>query len=122
MVRKRRLEQGMSQEQLGDALGVCFQQIQKYEKGLNKLFASRLLVVAETLQVPVAYFFDGIPDMETRAEFGIPEPAESGGELSAEELFEFTQALSKLDGATRRELLDMARAFIPADETQAEAA
>jgi transcriptional regulator with XRE-family HTH domain len=59
-VRMRRLTQGMSQTQLGNALGMTFQQIQKYEKGTNRISASRLQQIAETLQVAVPFFFDGI--------------------------------------------------------------
>lgn len=61
MIRTRRLMLGMSQEKLGAALGVTFQQIQKYEKGANRVGASRLQQVSTTLGVPVAYFFEGGP-------------------------------------------------------------
>jgi transcriptional regulator with XRE-family HTH domain len=52
---------GMSQEKLGDALGLTFQQVQKYEKGTNRIAASRLQHLAQLLQVPVTFFFDGAP-------------------------------------------------------------
>jgi len=58
-IRLRRVELGMSQEALGDKLGISFQQVQKYEKGTNRVGASRLQQVAKALSVPVAYFFDG---------------------------------------------------------------
>jgi transcriptional regulator with XRE-family HTH domain len=60
-VRMRRLMLGLSQEQLGDKLNVTFQQVQKYEKGTNRIGASRLQVMAHALQVPVSFFFDGAP-------------------------------------------------------------
>ncbi len=60
-VRMRRLMLGMSQERLGDALDLTFQQIQKYEKGANRIGASRLQQIATILQVPVSFFFDGAP-------------------------------------------------------------
>jgi transcriptional regulator with XRE-family HTH domain len=60
-VRIRRLKLGMSQEKLGDALGVTFQQVKKYEKGANRIGASRLQHVSQVLQVAVAYFFEGAP-------------------------------------------------------------
>jgi len=60
-VRMRRMMLGMSQEKLGDALGLTFQQIQKYEKGSNRIGASRLQQIALILQVPVAFFFEGAP-------------------------------------------------------------
>src|SRR6187455_2972368 len=61
-VRMRRMMLGMSQEKLGDALGLTFQQVQKYEKGTNRIGASRLQQIAHFLQVPVAFFFEGAPD------------------------------------------------------------
>ncbi len=60
-VRMRRMMLGMSQEKLGDALGLTFQQVQKYEKGSNRIGASRLQQIAHILQVPVAFFFEGAP-------------------------------------------------------------
>src|SRR6201988_1146698 len=62
-VRMRRMMLAMSQEKLGDALGLTFQQVQKYEKGTNRIGASRLQQIAGTLQVPVAFFFEGAPDL-----------------------------------------------------------
>jgi len=59
-VRTRRLEIGMSQESLADLLGVTFQQVQKYEKGVNRIAASRLHDIASALGLPVAKFFEGI--------------------------------------------------------------
>jgi len=64
-VRMRRILIGMSQEKLGDALGLTFQQVQKYEKGTNRIGASRLQNIATILGVPVEYFFDGKPIDET---------------------------------------------------------
>src|SRR5205807_1874690 len=59
-VRLRRLMMGWSQSKLGNALGVTFQQVQKYEKGTNRIAASRLQNVAEILEIPVAFFFKGL--------------------------------------------------------------
>ncbi|MFE1601377.1 helix-turn-helix domain-containing protein [Methylobacterium sp. ID0610] len=64
-VRVRRLLVGVSQEKLGDALGVTFQQIQKYEKGANRISASRLQQIAEMLGVPVGFFYEGAPRPES---------------------------------------------------------
>src|SRR4051812_40316367 len=61
-VRMRRMMLGMSQEKLGDALSLTFQQIQKYEKGTNRIGASRLQQIAQSLQVPVSFFFEGAPE------------------------------------------------------------
>lgn len=60
-VRARRLEAGLSQERLGLALGVTFQQVQKYEKGSNRMGASRLQQAALALGVPVSHFYEGAP-------------------------------------------------------------
>src|SRR5215831_12132756 len=62
-VRMRRLMLAMSQEKLGDALGLTFQQVQKYEKGTNRIGASRLHQISHILQVPVAFFFEGAPNL-----------------------------------------------------------
>jgi transcriptional regulator with XRE-family HTH domain len=59
-VRSRRLEIGMSQERLAELLGVTFQQVQKYEKGVNRIAASRLHDIAAALEMPVARFFEGL--------------------------------------------------------------
>ena len=61
-VRMRRLMLAMSQEKLGAALGLTFQQVQKYEKGTNRIGASRLQQISHILQVPVAFFFEGAPN------------------------------------------------------------
>jgi transcriptional regulator with XRE-family HTH domain len=60
-VRMRRMMLSMSQEKLGAALGLTFQQVQKYEKGTNRIGASRLQQISHILQVPVAFFFEGAP-------------------------------------------------------------
>jgi transcriptional regulator with XRE-family HTH domain len=74
-VRMRRMMMGMSQEKLGDAIGLTFQQVQKYEKGTNRIGASRLQQISQTLQVPVAFFFEGVPPSPGSA-------AENGAEAS----------------------------------------
>jgi transcriptional regulator with XRE-family HTH domain len=63
LVRIRRMTQNMSQAKLGVALGVSFQQIQKYERGINRIGASRLQHISQILHVPVAFFFEGAPDV-----------------------------------------------------------
>ncbi len=60
-VRMRRKMQGMTQEKLGDALGLTFKQVQKYEKGTNRIGASRLQHIASIQQVPISFFFEGAP-------------------------------------------------------------
>jgi len=60
-VRQRRMLLGMSQEMLGKAVGLTFQQIQKYERGINRIGASRLFTLSKVLSVPIAFFFDEMP-------------------------------------------------------------
>ena len=74
----RRMMLGMSQEKLGDALGLTFQQVQKYEKGTNRIGASRLQQISQILQVPVAFFFEGAPDTATRCHDGMKRSALAG--------------------------------------------
>ena len=62
-VRMRRMMLSMSQEKLGDALGLTFQQVQKYEKGMNRIGASRLLQIAGILDVSIEFFFEGLPGL-----------------------------------------------------------
>lgn len=64
-IRMRRQLINMSQERLGELLGITFQQVQKYEKGANRISASRLFYTAKTLGVPVQFFFDGLPGGES---------------------------------------------------------
>ena len=66
-IRMRRIMLGMSQERLGDAIGLTFQQIQKYEKGTNRIGASRLQQVGNILNVPVEFFFEGAPPSQGSA-------------------------------------------------------
>src|SRR5689334_25122650 len=66
-VRQRRTLLGMSQETLGKAVGLTFQQVQKYERGTNRISASRLFGMARVLEVPVSYFFDDIQDPGSEA-------------------------------------------------------
>ena len=66
-VRMRRIMLGMSQEKLGEALGLTFQQVQKYEKGTNRVGASRMQQISEILQVPVSFLFEGGPERHRSA-------------------------------------------------------
>jgi transcriptional regulator with XRE-family HTH domain len=63
----RRIMLGISQEKLGDALGITFQQVQKYEKGTNRISASRLQHISHVLQVPIPFFFEGLPSGSGKA-------------------------------------------------------
>jgi transcriptional regulator with XRE-family HTH domain len=109
-LRMRRMLVGMTQEKLGDALDITFQQIQKYEKGANRIGASRLQQLARILQVPPAFFFEGAPSEETSAA-GFAEPA--GGSyvvdfLSTSEGLQLNRAFALIrDPKIRRRILDL---------------
>jgi transcriptional regulator with XRE-family HTH domain len=89
-VRMRRMMLGMSQEKLGDALGLTFQQVQKYEKGSNRIGASRLQQISLILQVPVSFFFEGAP----------PPPGREAGPEDAPSPAFVTDFLATSDGLT----------------------
>src|SRR5262249_32233061 len=73
--RMRRMMLGMSQEKLGASLGLTFQQVQKYEKGSNRIGAGRLQHISHILQVPVPFFFEGAPHVPGQPEgIGAPPP------------------------------------------------
>jgi transcriptional regulator with XRE-family HTH domain len=79
-VRLRRTLLGMSQERLGDALGLTFQQVQKYERGANRISAGTLYRLAQILDVPISFFFDGIEELPGGAG-GAPLPTDAGDAL-----------------------------------------
>jgi transcriptional regulator with XRE-family HTH domain len=97
-LRLRRTIMGLSQESIGRAIGVTFQQIQKYERGINRMGASRLYDFAKALGVPVSYFFENYGD-----EFGDPSPAYGMAENDAP-AFEH-------EHISNRETMDIMRAY-----------
>ncbi len=110
-LRQRRTLLGMTQTNLGDALGVTFQQVQKYERGTNRISASRLFALSGVLDVPVEYFFDDMP-----REVAASSPAQSGGRakeppsyepnpMTERETLEFVRAYYKIMDADVRKLL-----------------
>jgi transcriptional regulator with XRE-family HTH domain len=112
-VRMRRILLGMSQEKLGDALGLTFQQIQKYEKGTNRIGASRLQQISTTLNVPPSFFFDGAPvhDAPGRAEFAVAEEASSSYVLdfiATSEGLNLNRAFARIqDPKVRKRIIDL---------------
>src|SRR5918999_4024364 len=109
-VRMRRMMLGMSQEKLGDALDLTFQQVQKYEKGTNRIGASRLQSIAHILQVPVAFFFEGAPSGARHAD-GLteaPSPAYISDFLASSEGLALTKAFMRIKEAKlRRRIVDL---------------
>ena len=94
-VRMRRLTLGMSQEKLGDAFGLTFQQVQKYEKGVNRMGASRLQHAAEILQVSVPFFFEGAPGGHALSETA-PSPAYVNEFVSSEDGHRLIKAFTRI--------------------------
>ena len=109
-VRMRRMMLSMSQEKLGDALGLTFQQVQKYEKGTNRIGASRLQQIAHILQVPVSFFFEGAPNLpgQSTGMSEAPSPAYVSDFLATSEGLALTRAFTRItDAKLRRSIVDM---------------
>ena len=99
-VRMRRMMLSMSQEKLGDALGLTFQQVQKYEKGTNRIGASRLQQIAHFLQVPVSFFFEGAPALSSGGLDGgaqAPSPAYVSDFLATADGLALTKAFMRIE-------------------------
>jgi transcriptional regulator with XRE-family HTH domain len=110
-VRMRRMMLSMSQEKLGDALHLTFQQVQKYEKGTNRIGASRLQQISQILQVPVSFFFEGAPVEAGRAIEGMgeaPSPAYISDFLATSDGLALTKAFMRIkDAKLRRRIVDL---------------
>ena len=114
-VRMRRMMLGMSQEKLGDALGLTFQQVQKYEKGTNRIGASRLQQIANILQVPVSFFFEGGPTTSSgRGEMSeAPSPAYVSDFLATSDGLALTKAFMRIeDSKLRRRIVDLVEQIV----------
>jgi transcriptional regulator with XRE-family HTH domain len=113
-IRMRRQLVSMSQEKLGELLGITFQQVQKYEKGANRISASRLYFAAKTLGVPVHFFFEGLPG--TDGTEGMKE-GDGHNDLMANLLtpegIQLAKAFGEIkDAGKRRMIVSMARAIL----------
>jgi transcriptional regulator with XRE-family HTH domain len=118
-LRMRRLMVGMSQGRLGETLDVTFQQIQKYEKGTNRIGASRLQQLARVLEVPPAFFFEGAPSADPGKPM-LAEPAASAyvvDFLSTSEGLQLNRAFAQIrDPKVRKRVLDLVAALSTAKE------
>jgi transcriptional regulator with XRE-family HTH domain len=109
-VRHRRWMVGMTQQQLGDIVGIKFQQIQKYETGMNRISASRLWDIAQALDVSISFFFEGFDGEEGAAEAAVATSAVQRGDLLADkEALELVRSYYAIPEAQRRRLFDLAR-------------
>ena len=118
-IRLRRNMLGMSQEKLGENLGITFQQIQKYEKGTNRVGASRLQAIASILSVPVAFFFEDAPGQEAVGNRGFAEDASMAFAVEfcgSPEGLQLNRAFVKIaDVKVRRRIIDLVKSLSTGD-------
>ncbi len=101
----RRTLLGLSQEKLGEAVGITFQQLQKYERGANRISASRLYHLSQVLDVPIGYFFEEMPALE--------EPAAEGAAM-----VQVPDEPDEFESMARRETLELVRAYYRIGDAQ----
>ncbi|WP_428491431.1 helix-turn-helix domain-containing protein [Rhodopila sp.] len=124
-IRLRRTLLGMSQERLGESLGLTFQQVQKYERGVNRVGASRLFDLSRVLDVPISFFFDDMPDSLAANFGGVPSRRVGGSEqqdpfgddtLSRRETLELVRAYYRItDAAIRKRVFELIKSMGPAE-------
>ena len=110
----------MSQEKLGKALGLTFQQIQKYEKGTNRIGASRLQQISQILQVPVSFFFEGAPNVNARSHGAQDAPSRGyvSDFLATSEGLALTKAFTRIKSPRlRRRIVDLVEEIAGVNET-----
>ena len=93
---------GMTQQQLAEKVGIKFQQIQKYETGMNRVSASRLWDIAQAVEVPVSFFFEGLDDSHLH-------DAVEGDILADKEALQLVRAYYAMPEAQRRQIFELAR-------------
>ena len=116
-LRRRRRLLGLTQQQLAVQVGIRFQQIQKYECGANRISAARLWQLAEALETPVNYFYDGLSEALERKDAGGPGNGHGGEMFSRKETIDLIQAYYQLGERPRRRLLDRATSLHATPET-----
>ncbi len=124
-IRLRRTLLGLSQERLGDQIGLTFQQVQKYERGANRVGASRLFDLARVLDVAISYFFEDMPDNvagplahSARRMHGLAETQDPFGDdtMSRRETLELVRAYYRIsDPAVRKRVFDLVKSMAPPD-------
>ena len=96
-LKKRRSLMGISQEKLADAVGLTFQQVQKYERGANRVSASRLYQFSQILEVPVSFFYEGFSDSSAAPAFGLSDNDQEGFDTGVDEdIFEKKETIKLL--------------------------
>lgn len=115
-IKLRRNFLGMSQEKLGKAIGLTFQQVQKYEKGTNRVGASRLFELSQVLGVPVSYFFEGVPSEPNTGDTAQAQEAGESDPLARRETIDLIRAYYSIENpAVRRRFLDLVRSMATSD-------
>jgi transcriptional regulator with XRE-family HTH domain len=111
-VRMRRMLLGMSQDKLGEAIGLTFQQVQKYERGANRIGASRLFELSKVLDVPVSFFFEDMAAPEKpRSRAREAPPQEERDPMTKRETLELVRAYNRIgDPTVRRRVFEMVKA------------
>jgi len=123
-IRLRRTLLGMSQERLGEALGLTFQQVQKYERGVNRVGASRLFDLSRVLDVPISFFFDDMPEslantyggQVSRRPHGFSESQDRFGDdtLNRRETLELVRAYYRItDPSVRKRVFELIKSLVP---------
>jgi transcriptional regulator with XRE-family HTH domain len=116
-VRIRRMLIGMSQERLGDLLGLTFQQVQKYEKGVNRIGAGRLYEVARILNVPINFFYEGVSEVTGQPGLGEADGAPVMDFVSSGEGMQLSLAFMKIkDAKVRKRVLDLVKSLAEEEE------
>lgn len=111
-IRLRRKTLKMSQEQLGEQLGITFQQVQKYERGTNRVGASRLWKISQVLDVPVQFFYNGLPDSAEGDSGVTPQPPAIYEFINSSDGVALASAVSQITNrAVRRQILELARSL-----------
>ncbi len=105
-VRHRRWMLGMTQQQLGDRVGIKFQQIQKYETGMNRISASRLWDIAQAMDASISFFFEGLDGAESAEH---PAAAQIGDLMVDREAIELVRSYNAIPEEQRRRLFELAR-------------
>ena len=108
-VRHRRWMVGMTQQQLAEHVGIKFQQVQKYETGMNRVSASRLWDIADALDVPVGYFFDGLNENEAEGQAAARASGLPVDIMSDKEALDLIRSYYAIPEAQRRRLFELAR-------------
>ena len=116
-IRMRRRSLGVSQEKLADELGLTFQQVQKYERGANRVSASKLYEIARSLQTPVAFFFEGLNDPTTASAYDAAPDAFVHEFLMTNEGLELAAVFPKVKKSRLlRRILDLVRTMAEEDD------